>query len=292
MKTQVKKLDGTKRELHVEVEGDVITNKFEDVFKKIGQEAKVPGFRPGHAPRDVLEKHYSAQARQQALKELIPEVYNQAIEKEGLDVIDLPDIYDVKFEGKSLIFKAAVEVAPEIKLINYKGMRVEYKKIEAAPDEVKRQIDSLRESHKAQNTDESFARSLGYPAVSDLERAVERQILLQKENLQRQNIEATLIETLSKAADFKLPESLVKRQLEDLLRRTKLDLALKGVERAKIDEKESELAKELEPQARAQVKTYLILAEIARKEKIAVDDQMPARAMELLLREADWQEAK
>jgi len=292
VKTQVKKLDGTKRELHVEVEGDVITNKFEDVFKKIGQEAKVPGFRPGHAPRDVLEKHYSAQARQQALKELIPEVYNQAIEKEGLDVIDLPDIYDVKFEGKSLIFKAAVEVAPEIKLINYKGMRVEYKKIEAAPDEVKRQIDSLRESHKAQNTDESFARSLGYPAVSDLERAVERQILLQKENLQRQNIEATLIETLSKAADFKLPESLVKRQLEDLLRRTKLDLALKGVERAKIDEKESELAKELEPQARAQVKTYLILAEIARKEKIAVDDQMPARAMELLLREADWQEAK
>jgi len=292
MKTEIKKLDGTKRELCIEVEGEIVSNKFDDVFKKISQEAKVAGFRPGHAPRDVLEKHYSSQAHEQVLKELIPDVYHQAIAKEGLDVIDLPNIYDVKLERSNLSFKAAVEVSPEIKLMNYRGIKVEYQKIEATAEEVKRQIDSLKESRQVDNADDTFARSLGYPTVADLEHALELQIMLQKENQQHQKIEATLIETLTKAVDFKLPASLVKRQLEELLRRGKLDLALKGVERAKIDEKEGELTQELEVSARSQVKTYLVLAEIARKENIAIDDQMPAKVMELLLREANWQETK
>jgi len=292
MKTEIKKLDGTKRELCIEVEGDIVSNKFDDVFKKIAQEAKVAGFRPGHAPRDVLEKHYSSQAHEQVLKELIPDVYHQAIAKEGLDVIDLPNIYDVKLERSNLSFKAAVEVSPQIKLINYRGIKVEYKKIEATAEEIKRQIDSLKESRKVDNADDAFARNLGYPAVADLEHALELQIMLQKENQQHQKIEATLIETLTKAVDFKLPESLVRRQLEELLRRAKLDLALKGVERAKIDEKEDELTQELGSSARSQVKTYLVLAEIARKENIAIDDQMSAKVMELLLREANWQETK
>ena len=55
MKTEVKKIDNSTREINVEVTGDVVKNKFEDVFKRISQEAKVPGFRPGHAPRDMLE---------------------------------------------------------------------------------------------------------------------------------------------------------------------------------------------------------------------------------------------
>ncbi|MFH1355282.1 MAG: trigger factor family protein, partial [Candidatus Omnitrophota bacterium] len=64
MKTEVKKIDSTKREINVEVSGETVKNKFEDVFKKIGKEAKVPGFRPGNAPRDILEKHYSANAHE------------------------------------------------------------------------------------------------------------------------------------------------------------------------------------------------------------------------------------
>ena len=289
MKTQVKKLEGTKRELNIAVEGDIVTSKFDDVFNKIGRQAKVAGFRPGHAPRDVLEKHFSKEAHEQVLKELIPSLYNQAIEQEGLDVIDLPEISEVKLEHGNLNFKATVEVSPEIKLANYKGIKVEYKKIEATSDEVRRHIDSLKESRKALNADDAFAKGLGYPSLAELEKAVERQLLLQKESQQRQRIEAGLIAAVTGSADFKLPDSLLKRQLDDLVRRAKLDLALKGVERSKIEEKENELTKELEPEARTQVRNYLVLAEIARKENIAIDDQMPARVMELLLREADWQ---
>jgi len=65
-------------------------------------------------------------------------------------------------------------------------------------------------------------------------------------------------------------------------------MALKGIGRDKIEEQEKLLLNELEPEAKKQVKIYLTLAEIAKRENITQDDSMPRRVMEFLLREADW----
>lgn len=288
MKIEVKKIDGTKREINIEISGDIVKNKFEDVFKKIGIEAKVPGFRPGHTPRDILEKHYSAHAHEQVLKELIPDIYNQAIGKEGLDVIELPEILDVKLDRINLSFKAKVEVSPEIALKNYKGLKVNYKKISILGDEIKRNIDSLKESRKIDTVDDAFAKGLGYPDLKELENVLEKQIYLHKQNHERQKIEGEIIENLTKDLDFKVPQSLAKRQLEDLVRQAKVDLAMRGMPREKIDEEEKTLREKLEPEAKKQVEVYLVLAEIAKKENIPLDDNMPRKVMELLLKEASW----
>jgi len=290
VKTEVKKLDSTKREMCVEVTGDIVKNKFEDVFKAIAKDAKVPGFRPGNAPRDILEKHYSSFAQEQVMKELIPELYNKALEKEGLDVIELPQISDVKLDRNTISFKATVEISPEILLKNYKGLKASYKKISVTAEDIKRNIDSLKESRKIDNLDDNFAKGLGYISLADLEKAIERQIFSQRENQQRQAIESEIIDQLTKDLDFKIPQSLIDRQLQDLLRQTKLDLALKGIPREKIDEQEKEMIKELEPQAKSQVKIYLVLSSIAKKENIAIDDHMPHKVMEFLLRQAEWKE--
>ncbi len=288
MKTEVKKLEGSKKEISVEVNGDVVKNKFEDVFMRISKEAKVPGFRPGHAPRDILEKNFSGNAHQQVLEELIPDIYHQAIEQEKIDAIDLPQITDVKLERNSLSFKATVEIKPEIKVKDYKGIKVNYQRIEVTADEIKRNLDSIKESRKVAALDDNFAKSLGYPNLAELERALERQIFLQKENMQRQKVENEIIESILKDLDFKVPKSLIDRQLQDLLRQTKVDLALKGIPRDKIDAEEETLKKELAPEAQKQVRVYLVLAEIAKKENIALDDHMPHHVMELLLKEANW----
>lgn len=291
MKTEVKKLDETKRELIVEVDGDIVKNKFEDVFTRIAKEAKVPGFRPGHAPRDILEKNYSATVHEQVLKELVPDIYNEAIGKEGLDVIENPEISDVKLDKNNLSFKATVEVGPEIKLKSYKGIKVNYKKIAISQDEVKRNIDSLKESRKVDVIDDSFAKSMCYPDLAELEKALERQIYIHKENHERQRIESEIVDSMTKDLNFKVPQSMVERQLQDLVRRAKVDLAMKGFPRDKIDEQEKEMRKNLEAEARSQVKVYLVLSEIAKKENIPQDEHMPARVMELLLKEADWKES-
>ncbi len=292
MKTEVKKLDGTKREINVAVTGDLVKNKFEEVFAQVAKEAKVPGFRPGKAPRDLLEKHYGSSVHEQVLKELVPDVYNQAVAAEKLDVIELPQITDVQLDRASLSFKAVVEVSPEITLKNYKNQVINYKLPVVSADEVKRQIDSVKESRKAENLDDKFARSLGYPDLGELEKAVERQIFLTKENQERQRIENELIENITKGVEFKLPQGLVDRQVQDMLRQTKIDLAMKGLPREKIDAQDKLLLEGIEPEAKKQVKIYLILAQIAKKENIAIDDHMPRKVMEFLLGEAEWKAAQ
>jgi len=290
MKTEVKKIDNNKKELSIEVTGDVVKNKFEEVLQKISKEAKVSGFRPGHAPRDMIEKQFGAQAHEQVLKELVPDVYNQAIDQEKLDVIEMPEISEVKLDRISLSFKAKVEVTPEIKLKDYKGIKVNYKKVAVSADEIKRSIDSIKESRKAQVLDDSFAKGLGYPSLKELEGAIERQIFINKENHEHQKIENDIIEALLKDLDFTTPQSLIERQLQDIVRQSKVDLAMKGLPREKIEEQNEALNKELRPQAEKQVRVYLVLAEVAKKENIPLDDHMPRKVMEFLMREADWKE--
>ncbi|MBU0503392.1 MAG: trigger factor [Candidatus Omnitrophota bacterium] len=288
MKTEVKVVDNAKREICVEVSGDVVKNKFEDVFKRISQEAKVKGFRPGHVPRDILEKNYSSLAHEQVIRELVPDIYGEALDKEKLAAIDLPQITDVKLDRNSLSFKARLEIMPEITVNKYKGLKIEYQQAQVNPDEIKRNIDSIKESRKAEIIDDNFAKNLGYPGLTELEKVMQRQLAAQKDSQQRHNIESQVIEQLIKELDFKLPESLVKKQHEDLLRQTKMDLAIKGVPKEKIEEQEKKIAQDLEPEAKKQVKIYMILSAIAKKENIAVDDHMPQKVMEFLFREADW----
>jgi len=289
MKREVKIIDSITRELNIEINGDAVKNKFEEVFKKISAEAKIPGFRPGHAPRQLIEKHFSSHAHEQVLKELVPDVYNRAIDEEKLDVIEIPQISQVKLDRNTLSFKATVSISPQIAIKNYKGIKVEYQPITVSAEEIKRSIDSLKESHKVNSVDDSFAKSLCYPALGDLEKTIERQLFTQKENQQRQKIEAQIIDVLLKETEFSLPQPMVERQLRELIRQAKLDLALKGIPKEKIDEHEKEFAKELQPEAKKQVRIYLVLAEIAKKENIPADNEMTRKVMELLLREAQWQ---
>jgi FKBP-type peptidyl-prolyl cis-trans isomerase (trigger factor) len=288
-KVEVKKIDATKREINIQAEGDVVKNKFETVFKEIAKNAKVPGFRPGSAPRDIIEKNFSGAATEQVLKELIPEIYDEVIKTEQLEVIELPSISEVKLDRSNLSFKATVEVSPQIKLKNYKGLKVGFKQIEVTDDEVKRSIDSFKEMRKVENVDDALARSAGYPNLKELQESVKRQLMLQKDNLQRQRIEHEVITAVTDDLEIKLPQAFVQRQLDDQLRRAKVDLAMKGMPREEIETKEKDIIKELEPQARRQVKTYLVLAEIAKKEQIPLDDHMAQKVIELMLREAEWQ---
>jgi FKBP-type peptidyl-prolyl cis-trans isomerase (trigger factor) len=290
MKVNVKKIEQNKRALSIEVSGELVNKKFEEIYARIAKEAKIPGFRPGKAPRDILQKHYSAAVHQEVLKGLIPEVYGKAVESEKLDVIELPEISDVKLTPDALSFTATVELKPEIEVKGYKGIKIEYKDIEVTAEQVKAKLEALKESRKIENIDDAFARSLGYPGVAQLEKALQAQIYLQKENEQRIKTEQEIIKHLTKT-DFRMPVSLVERQLKEMVGQAKMDLALKGVAQEEIEHHQDKLNEQLKPEAEQRVKVYLLLEAIAKKENIALDEHMPSRTIEFLMREADWQKA-
>lgn len=291
MKTEVKKIDQHKRELSVEVQGEVITEKFNQVYDKINKEAKVPGFRAGKVPRDILEKHYSAVAQQEALKELLPEVYNQALDHAQLEPVNMPEISEVNLGKENLSFKANLEVKPNIDLKNYLGLKVGFKALEASEEEINKAIDNLKKNY-TDMPEEDLAHSLGYPGPGALKNVLEKQIYLEKARSQQAAIENKIIEELLGQVNFQAPSSLISQQLERFLKQAEVDLALRGMNKEDIEKQRPKMQENLLPQAEKQVRVFLVLEEVARRENIPRDDKMIQKVIEFLLRKADWKGGK
>src|ERR1700716_1105449 len=126
MKTVVEPLEGNKVKLSIEIDEPEFERALDQAFRKIAREVRIPGFRPGKAPRRVLEARLGKDAaRQEALRDALPDYYSQALRDEDVDAIAPPEI-DITAgeESGPIIFDAVVEVRPQLKLAGYSGLRV------------------------------------------------------------------------------------------------------------------------------------------------------------------------
>ncbi|MDD5440163.1 MAG: trigger factor family protein, partial [Candidatus Omnitrophica bacterium] len=131
MKTKIKAGDHCEYHIEVDIPSETVSKAFDEVYKEIKKYAKIPGFRVGNAPQDLLERYHGKDAEEEVLKRLIPDGYQYALKEKKLQPIGLPDISDVVMaKGANLTFKARVEVRPEINLQSYKGIAVKKKKSE------------------------------------------------------------------------------------------------------------------------------------------------------------------
>jgi trigger factor len=147
MKAVVEPLEGNKVKLSVEVDEQEVEKAVDAAVRRIAKEVKVPGFRPGKAPRRLIEARIGAGvARQEALRESLPEFYAQALREADVDPIAAPEI-DITAgqEEGPVAFDAVVEVRPQINLVGYSGLRVSVPSPVAGESEVDRHIDRLRE---------------------------------------------------------------------------------------------------------------------------------------------------
>jgi trigger factor len=147
LKTSVEPLEGNKVRLRVGVPAVEFEKAIDAAFRKLAQEVKVPGFRPGKAPRRLLEARFGTEvAREQALRDSLPDFYARAVEVEDIDVIAAPEIDITAGEEEGDVeFDAVVEVRPVVELEGYDALTVEIPS-PAVPDEaVDAQVDGLRE---------------------------------------------------------------------------------------------------------------------------------------------------
>jgi trigger factor len=146
MKTVVEPLEGNKVKLSVEIDEQEFEKALDAAFRKISREVRIPGFRPGKAPRRVLEARMGKDAaRQEAIRDALPDYYAQALRDHDVDAIAPPEI-DITAgqESGSVTFDAVVEVRPQLRLAGYGGLRVTVPDPEVNEDEIQAQIDRLR----------------------------------------------------------------------------------------------------------------------------------------------------
>jgi trigger factor len=147
LSTSVESLEGNKVRLKVGVPAAEFERAIDAAFRKLAREVKIPGFRPGKAPRQLLEARLGAGvAREQALRDALPEYYAEAVAAEDIDVIAPPEIDLTAGEDDGDVeFDAVVEVRPVVALSGYDGVQVEVPSPEVPDESVDAQIDALRE---------------------------------------------------------------------------------------------------------------------------------------------------
>src|SRR4029453_8409621 len=146
-RTTLEELGPTRKRLTVEIGAPSVQAEIDRAFALVGRQAKLPGFRPGKAPRRVLEHMFGEQVRREVLGRLVEESFHPAIHEHQLAVIGSPEIdADVITPGEALRYSATVDVRPEIALGDVGGFDVVRPAARVADDEVDRVLQSLRES--------------------------------------------------------------------------------------------------------------------------------------------------
>jgi trigger factor len=146
VRTSVEPLEGNRVKLSVEVDEQEFEKDVDAAFRRIAREVRIPGFRPGKAPRRILEARFGPDvARQQALRDALPSYYAKAVTESAVDVIAPPDIDITAGEQEGPVaFDAVVEIRPRVTVPGYGSLRVTVPTPVVSEEEVDAQIERLR----------------------------------------------------------------------------------------------------------------------------------------------------
>ncbi|MBI4505909.1 MAG: trigger factor [Chloroflexi bacterium] len=132
--------------LNIEVDQDTVDRGLHRAYQRFANRLRIPGFRPGKAPRAVVERHVGRAAlMQEAVDLLLPDVFRRAVEETGIKPVAQPHFDLVQLEPLTL--KATVDVEPTVALGDYRSVRVERPTVEVSEADVDAAVADLRQKH-------------------------------------------------------------------------------------------------------------------------------------------------
>ena len=160
----------SKKEVNIKVEGKEWEAALDKAFEKANKKAKIDGFRPGHAPKDVFLKKYGKEALyMDAAEECLHEAYHKVIdENKDLEIVAEPEISIKDVNEKGCEFTFGFVLRPEVKLGKYTGLGVKKEEVKVTKKEIDEQIEHMR-SHYAENVLKEGPIKKGDIAIIDFE---------------------------------------------------------------------------------------------------------------------------
>ncbi len=149
MKVTLERLPESRVQLDIEVEADRFEKSKDAAYRRLAPRAKVPGFRPGKAPRQLTEKYIGTdRLLNEAIDKLLPEVYNEAIEEHDVDAIAQPELDKIDLDPLRLKFIVAVR--PAVDLGAYKEIRIEPEPVEVTDEMLDEQVTLIQRRYATQ----------------------------------------------------------------------------------------------------------------------------------------------
>jgi len=180
MNVEVESLPNCIASLHIELSADRVTKEWNEVVRDFSQVARIPGFRPGKAPPNVVEAKFRKQIQEELTKKLVSETTREAIREKNLKVLSISEVDDVEFTPeKTMRFTATVITAPEFELPEHKGIAVKIAGVQVSEQEIQNVIENLRESRATFSDVEGKALELGDFAIIDYAASLDGKPLLE-----------------------------------------------------------------------------------------------------------------
>jgi trigger factor len=288
MKLRSQKREGNKVFLEVEEDYSRFEEAFQKTLEEAGKEIKLPGFRPGKAPRDMIERAINREAiAPRAAQNLIAEIYPQILDTAKIDPVDYPNVEIVQQEKeKPLVFKLSIDVYPEVKLGKYKGVKLEKKSAEVSEQEVLNVLGKLQERFAVTKEgkkellplDDEFAKKVSrYGTLAELKEEIRKALQNDKIAEVDADLKNKAIAAVSAEAKVDIPSAMIEREIGVMLDELKTSLAqsrltledyLRG---AKKEEKA--LREEMRKSAEIRVKGKMVLKAVAEAERLAVSPE-------------------
>lgn len=175
MKSELKEISPTQRELHIEIPAEDLKDVYGKVSQKYAKAANIPGFRKGFAPLDVVRLRYKEEIKNDVLQQVIPTHVNEAILEHNLQPLSEPHLHidnieNVKVNGSEPIkLHAHVEVMPEVPAPNYEGMELTRRVKPVEESEIDDLIENRLNQEAAMIPVEGRASEIGDTVIADLE---------------------------------------------------------------------------------------------------------------------------
>lgn len=145
MKVTVEDINTVKKVLHFEIPAEKVVSELDDAYKSLKKTAKIKGFRPGKAPRSILERMFKKDVHKDVTSKLLQETFIEAIRENKLNIIGNPQIDPPELEAAGPYkYDATVEIPPEIDDFDFKGLSLEKTLYKASEGEIEAQLAMLQ----------------------------------------------------------------------------------------------------------------------------------------------------
>lgn len=277
--------------IKLKVESDVFVKRKEKIFNKLTKDMKITGFRPGKAPKPMLEARLGADLYENTLNDLLPEVTYEYLSEEKIDFLGRLNYEVVKVsDAEGVEYKIKFIKYPEIKLPKFSKIKVQDEKIELTEEEIDEELakifkykdgkDEKKDADKTKKeiTDEEVkSLGVGLNTVAEIKDLIRKQLEIQKQNLAKNKQAQEVIDQAIEMSNIKAPKSLLEREVakkeHDYSHRIE-DLGLKLEDFLKSQKTTIEdLRKGWQDEAEKQIKTDLLLFEIAKVNELKVQNE-------------------
>jgi len=303
MKCKVERIKPAVCKISIELGKEDMEREWERVYKELSSEVTLPGFRPGHIPREILEKRFRDVAEKKFIESVIPKKYEEAIEKESLHPVSMPDVSGVKLQKDSFEFSLTFETKPHFTPVGYRGIPIKIEELEVKEEEVDKIVDNLRASFKEglnielppAEEEKRFLQSMGVSELKELKELLKSELYINKFNLRAENIRIQMMEHLLKEnKEVIVPPTMLNETHKRLVEQEIESLRAQGMKDEDLSKYRKDIEEKLKPAVEKNIKFHIILENIAETESIKEDDSrhLIDRVVAFILSQADFRRGR